>query len=186
MRTRVADRKGPGFVEQHTKSARNGVGPDGRAPRAVRPIRETVFGRNAGHERGDDHVTRAFGAMNRRDRPHGRAGRRPGRPGLARRLRPRLRRRLWRKRLGAPQPPGHHLWLRWRRLRPAPPHGPGVDEGRTAPLPAAGALRGAGDGVRRSAATEAPCRTRNRLIPRPMAIRVLRADRPRALAAALD
>ena len=76
-------------------------------------------------------------AAGRRDRPHGRAGRRPVRPGLARRPRPRFRRRLGRKRLGAPQPPGHHLWIRWRRLGPAPPHGPGVDEGRTAPLPAA-------------------------------------------------
>ena len=32
------------------------------------PHRETVFGRDAGHERGDDHVTRASDAM---DRGHG-------------------------------------------------------------------------------------------------------------------
>ena len=33
--------------------------------RGLRPIRETVFGRDAGHKRSDDHVTRAFDAMDR-------------------------------------------------------------------------------------------------------------------------
>ena len=73
MRAPVADGKGPGLAEQHTKPARNGVGPDGWAPRAARPIRETVFSRNARHEPGDDHVIRAFDAMDR-DRGPGGAG----------------------------------------------------------------------------------------------------------------
>ena len=47
------------------KSARNGEGPDGLAPRVAPAIRDTAFGRDAGHERGDDHVTRASDAMNR-------------------------------------------------------------------------------------------------------------------------
>ena len=72
-RAQVADGKGPGFAELHIKSARIGEGFDGWAPRAARPIRETVFGRNAGDERGDDHVTRAFDAMDR-DRGPGGAG----------------------------------------------------------------------------------------------------------------
>ena len=67
-RTQVADGQGPGFAEPHIKSARNGEGPDGWAPGAAPAIRETVFGRDAGHERGDDHVTRASDAM---DRGHG-------------------------------------------------------------------------------------------------------------------
>ena len=43
-----------------------------RTPRAetVPPIRETAFGRDAGHERGDDHATRAFHAMDRGDGHH--------------------------------------------------------------------------------------------------------------------
>ena len=65
MRALVTDGKGSGFAEQHTKSPRTRVGPDGRAPRAAPATRETVFGRDVGHEWGDDHVTRAFCAMDR-------------------------------------------------------------------------------------------------------------------------
>jgi len=50
-RAQVADGKGPGFAELHIKSARIGEGIDGWAPCAAPAIRETVFGRDAGHER---------------------------------------------------------------------------------------------------------------------------------------
>ena len=43
---------------------RTGSGSPPRAGTAP-PIRETVFGRDTGHERGDDHVTRASDAMER-------------------------------------------------------------------------------------------------------------------------
>ena len=61
-RAQVADGKGSGFVELHIRSARIGEGFHGRAPRAAPAIRETVFGRDAGHERSNDHVTRDCGA----------------------------------------------------------------------------------------------------------------------------
>ena len=50
-RAQVADGKGSGFAELHIKSARIGEGSDDCAPRAAPAIRETVFGRDAGHER---------------------------------------------------------------------------------------------------------------------------------------
>ena len=64
-RTQVADGKHPGFSELHITPARTG----GRrlGARAAPPIRETVFGRGAGHKSGDDHVTRASDAMDRGD-----------------------------------------------------------------------------------------------------------------------
>ena len=84
--TRATDGKGPGFAWLHMRSARNGEGPDGWAPRAAPAIRETVFGRDAGHGRGDDHVTRGFDAIAARAataarpstrRPPGRSRRHP-------------------------------------------------------------------------------------------------------------
>ena len=69
-RVQAADGKGPGFRELHRLGTEGGP---------TNPIRETVFGRDAGHARGDDHVTRASDAM---DRGHGIDGdgqREPGR-----------------------------------------------------------------------------------------------------------
>ena len=50
----------------------------GWALRATRPIRETVFGRDTGHARGDDHVTRASDAVNRGHEIDGDGQREPG------------------------------------------------------------------------------------------------------------
>ena len=47
----------------HKICSKNGECPDGWAPRVALAIRETVFGRDAGHERGDDDATRACEGM---------------------------------------------------------------------------------------------------------------------------
>ena len=64
-RTEVSDGKRRGFPELHIESARTG----GRrlGARVVPPIPETMFGRDAGHKRSDEHVTRASDAMDRSD-----------------------------------------------------------------------------------------------------------------------
>ena len=56
---------------------RRRAGGDGSPPRAgtAPPIRETVFGRDAGHERGDDHATRACDAIERAGQESGRPAR---------------------------------------------------------------------------------------------------------------
>ncbi len=101
-RTQVADGKRPGFSELHIKPARTG----GRrlGARVVPPIPETVFGRDAGHKRGDDHMTRASDAM---DRGHGRHEQRIEREAGERcgRFRPRVQAREGRRAEGARRRP---------------------------------------------------------------------------------